>query len=117
MFISVKDADKDNILPAARKMVELGFKLIATGGTAAHLAAKGLAGREWSTRWRRGGRTSSTGCSTAMSHGLQYDRGLAVAEGQPFHPRHGAGKKVPYFTTASASLAAARSIRRCGTWP
>ena len=41
-FVSVKDADKDNIVPAVEKLVELGFTIIATGGTAAHLAAKGL---------------------------------------------------------------------------
>ncbi|MFL6743362.1 MAG: carbamoyl-phosphate synthase large subunit, partial [Sphingomicrobium sp.] len=31
VFISVKDSDKDNILPAARLMAELGFTIIATG--------------------------------------------------------------------------------------
>src|SRR5947207_15793548 len=41
-FVSVKDADKDNIVPAVEKLVELGFTIIATGGTAAHLRAKGL---------------------------------------------------------------------------
>ena len=66
-FVSVKDADKDNIVPAVEKLVELGFTIIATGGTAAHLAGEGAAGRARSTRSRRGGRTSSTGCSTATS--------------------------------------------------
>src|SRR6185437_467980 len=41
-FVSVKDADKDNIVPAVEKLVELGFRIIATGGTAAHLRARGL---------------------------------------------------------------------------
>ena len=45
VFVSVKDADKDNIVPAVEKMVELGFTIIATGGTAAHLAGEGTAGR------------------------------------------------------------------------
>ena len=42
VFISVKDSDKAVILPAAKKMVELGFSLIATGGTASFLAGEGL---------------------------------------------------------------------------
>ena len=42
VFISVKDADKDNIVPAVELLVELGYKIIATGGTAEHLAEKGL---------------------------------------------------------------------------
>src|SRR5206468_4681108 len=41
-FVSVKDADKDHIVPAVEKLIELGFKVIATGGTAAHLQARGL---------------------------------------------------------------------------
>src|SRR5438270_5807895 len=41
-FVSVKDGDKDNIVPAVEKMVELGFTIIGTGGTAAHLQSRGL---------------------------------------------------------------------------
>jgi carbamoyl-phosphate synthase large subunit len=42
VFISLKDSDKPVILPAARKLVEMGFHVIATGGTADYLAAHGL---------------------------------------------------------------------------
>jgi carbamoyl-phosphate synthase large subunit len=42
VFISVRDADKDHILPAARQLAGLGFSLIATGGTQRYLAKKGL---------------------------------------------------------------------------
>jgi len=41
-FISVKDADKDKIIGPCRKLLELGFKLIATGGTTRYLTEKGL---------------------------------------------------------------------------
>lgn len=43
VFISLKDSDKAVILPAARKLVDLGFDLIATGGTARYLADNGIA--------------------------------------------------------------------------
>ncbi|MBO9671697.1 MAG: carbamoyl-phosphate synthase large subunit, partial [Sphingobium sp.] len=42
VFISVKDSDKPVILPAARKIVDLGFKIVATGGTARYLQEQGL---------------------------------------------------------------------------
>jgi carbamoyl-phosphate synthase large subunit len=42
VFLSVKDTDKPVILPGARKLVELGFSLIATGGTQKYLAAAGV---------------------------------------------------------------------------
>src|SRR5262249_54916898 len=41
-FLSVKDGDKDAVVGIARRLVELGFRLVATRGTAAHLAAAGL---------------------------------------------------------------------------
>ena len=37
VFVSVKDSDKPVILPAVRKLVELGFAIVATGGTQKYL--------------------------------------------------------------------------------
>jgi carbamoyl-phosphate synthase large subunit len=42
VFISVKDRDKDAMVAPARMLQEMGFKLIATRGTARHLEAHGL---------------------------------------------------------------------------
>jgi carbamoyl-phosphate synthase large subunit len=42
-FLSVKDADKEAAVPVAAELARLGFRLVATGGTAAALAAAGLA--------------------------------------------------------------------------
>jgi carbamoyl-phosphate synthase large subunit len=41
-FVSVNNDDKPNLLPIARDLAELGFRLIATRGTAAYLRARGL---------------------------------------------------------------------------
>ena len=41
-FISVNDDDKENVLPIARDLSELGFDLVASCGTAAYLRAHGL---------------------------------------------------------------------------
>ena len=43
VFISLKDGDKQVILPAAKKLAAMGFRIIATGGTATFLADNGLA--------------------------------------------------------------------------
>jgi carbamoyl-phosphate synthase large subunit len=109
-FVSVKDADKDNIVPAVEKLVELGFSIIATGGTAAHLQSRGLPvevvnkvaqGRPHIVDKLLDGdidlvfNTTEGWQSLKDSHSI---RATALA------------KKVPYFTTAAASLAAARSI-------
>ena len=108
--MSVKDADKDNILPAVEKMVELGYSIIATGGTADHLASKGLPvervnkvaqGRPHIVDRLMDGdvqlvfNTTEGWQSLKDSHSI---RSTALA------------RKVPYFTTAAGSLAAARAI-------
>ncbi|PZQ44580.1 MAG: carbamoyl phosphate synthase large subunit, partial [Micavibrio aeruginosavorus] len=42
VFLSVKDSDKENLVPIARELAEMGFKLVATGGTAKLLKESGL---------------------------------------------------------------------------
>ncbi|MBL8693309.1 MAG: carbamoyl-phosphate synthase large subunit [Planctomycetes bacterium] len=42
VFLSVKDADKRNILPVARNLVDLGFQIVATDGTYQALRAAGI---------------------------------------------------------------------------
>jgi carbamoyl-phosphate synthase large subunit len=42
VFCSVHDGDKDGLLPIARELASIGFRLYATSGTAAFLAAAGL---------------------------------------------------------------------------
>jgi len=42
-FLSVRDADKERLLPIASDLLRRGFTLVATGGTHAYLASHGLA--------------------------------------------------------------------------
>ncbi|HET7576210.1 MAG TPA: carbamoyl-phosphate synthase large subunit [Sphingomicrobium sp.] len=109
-FVSVKDADKDNIVPAVEKMVELGFRIIATGGTAAHLQAKGLPvetvnkvaqGRPHIVDKLLDGDVDLVFNTTEGWQSLKDSHSIRATALQ---------RKVPYFTTAAASLAAARSI-------
>ena len=45
VFLSVRDADKGAIVPIARRFVDLGFSILATRGTAAHLSDAGIVTR------------------------------------------------------------------------
>jgi carbamoyl-phosphate synthase large subunit len=42
VFVSVRDRDKTALVEPCRKLLDMGFRLIATSGTAAYLAANGL---------------------------------------------------------------------------
>ncbi len=109
-FVSVKDADKDNIVPAVEKLVELGFNIIATSGTAMHLEAKGLPvevvnkvaqGRPHIVDRLLDGNVALVFNTTEGWQSLKDSHSIRTTA---------LTKKVPYFTTAPASLAAARSI-------
>ncbi|NJN52792.1 MAG: hypothetical protein HC809_14590 [Gammaproteobacteria bacterium] len=110
VFVSVRNSDKEGIVPAVRHLLDQGFRVIATGGTQSYLAEQGLA----------------------------VERVNKVAEGQPhivdriidgdialiFNTTEGwqslldsqsirmaaLASKVPYYTTAAASVAAAAAI-------
>jgi carbamoyl-phosphate synthase large subunit len=110
VFVSVKDADKDNIVPAAQKMIELGFSIIATGGTADHLASKGLPvervnkvlqGRPHIVDRLMDGDVQLVFNTTEGWQSLKDSHSIRSTA---------LGRKVPYFTTAAGSLAAARAI-------
>ncbi len=42
VFVSVKDADKDKVLPVVKKLFSLGFQILATAGTSRHLEKAGI---------------------------------------------------------------------------
>jgi len=42
VFVSVRDVDKEGIVPSVRTLLEMGFKVIATGGTRRHLEENGI---------------------------------------------------------------------------
>ncbi|HEX4504168.1 MAG TPA: carbamoyl-phosphate synthase large subunit [Alphaproteobacteria bacterium] len=43
VFISVKDSDKPHLVPIARKLIALGFRVVATESTQKHFQAQGIA--------------------------------------------------------------------------
>ena len=46
IFLSVRDADKENVLDGAQRLESMGFTIYATAGTGAYLRAQGVESRE-----------------------------------------------------------------------
>ncbi len=42
VFLSMRDSDKDGIIPVAKDLLEMGFSLVATGGTCSFLKSVGI---------------------------------------------------------------------------
>ncbi len=110
VFVSVKDSDKPQIVPAVEAMLALGFKVIATGGTADFLAAAGLAVSQVNKVAQ--GRPHIVDRITDGDVQLVFNTTEGWQSLKDSHSIRATAlhRKVPYFTTAAASLAVARSL-------
>ena len=115
VFLSVKNADKTpDLAAAARDLVELGFEIVATGGTAAFLAENGIAaqsvlkvyeGRPNIVDRLKNGEIALVMNTTEGSQAISDSRDIrAVA----------LYDKIPYFTTAAASISAVAAMKARG---
>jgi len=110
VFVSVKDSDKAHILPGVQVLADMGFTIVATGGTADYLAAQGIAvervnkvaqGRPHIVDRIKDGEIALIFNTTEGWQSLQDSRTIRVSA---------VTGKVPSFTTAAGSVAAARAI-------
>jgi carbamoyl-phosphate synthase large subunit len=110
VFVSVKDGDKPTIAPAVRALTELGFKVIATSGTADYLTSQGISiervnkvaqGRPHIVDRIKDGEVDLIFNTT---EGWQSHKDSASIRASALMA------KVPYFTTAAGGVAVVRAI-------
>lgn len=112
VFLSVKDADKYALVPMAKDLVDMGYNVIATGGTAAYLANHGIE-VETVFKVNEGKRPHVI---DIMKNG-DVDLMFNTTEGKQaildsYELRHTALRsKVPYYTTMAASKAAVQALK------
>ncbi|MFW5693743.1 MAG: carbamoyl-phosphate synthase large subunit [Alkalispirochaeta sp.] len=111
VFVAVHDHDKETILPVVRDLVELGFSVAATQGTAAYLFEHGILaevllkvheGHPNVVDHIRSGRIDLM-INTPLGRFTRSDDGYLRVEAL----RH----RIPYTTTTSAARAAVEAIR------
>ena len=110
LFVSVKDGDKPQIVEPVKQLVEFGFTVVATGGTADYLTEQGLPIERVNK--------VAEGRPHIVDKIIDGEVALVfnTTEGWQSHKdsqsiRAGAlESKVPYYTTAAASAAAAQAI-------
>lgn len=110
VFVSVKPSDKPQILPAVRTLIDLGFRVIATSGTADYLAGEGLTvetvnkvqqGRPHIVDRIKDGEVALIFNTTEGWQSLRDSQSIRASA---------VNGRVPYFTTAAASVAATQAI-------
>ncbi len=110
VFISVRDHDKDKALVVAQTLAEIGFKVMATGGTQRFLEENGVPASKVNKVLE--GRPH---CVDALSNGdVQLvinttDGAQSIADSYSIR-RTALVQAVPHYTTMTAALAAAQAI-------
>jgi carbamoyl-phosphate synthase large subunit len=111
VFVSVRDADKTRIVPTMKLLSDMGFSIVATGGTARYLVEQGIAankinkvseGRPHIVDAIKNGSIQLVFNTTEGAQALADSRSLRRAA--LLH-------KVPYYTTLAGAIAAAQGIR------
>ncbi len=117
VFVSVRDRDKARIIEPVRALSDLGFTILATGGTQRFLSENGvpaqkinkfLEGRPHIVDALQNGEVDVVFNTTEGTQALADSRSLR---------RAALMNKVPYYTTVSGAVAAMQGIRamRAGT--
>jgi len=110
VFVSVKDSDKEKIVAPAKKLLDMGFKLVATGGTQRFLAEQGLdvgtinkvlEGRPHIVDAIKNGEVALVFNTTEGAQALTDSMSLR---------RSALMMKVPYYTTVAGARAAVEGI-------
>ena len=110
VFVSVKDADKDRIIPSIRELIAMGFRILATRGTKRHIEAHGipcerinkvLEGRPNIVDAMKNGEVAlvfnTTEGAKALADSSEIRRTALL-----YH--------IPYYTTISGALAVTKAI-------
>jgi carbamoyl-phosphate synthase large subunit len=115
VFISVKDADKDLMVEPARELIALGFRIVATQGTAERLAAAGVPvervnkvaeGRPHVVDLMKNGDIQLVFNTTEGAQ--SYRDSFSIR-------RTALQQDIPYYTTVAGARATIQAIRRLKT--
>ncbi len=110
VFISVRDGDKHAMTPLARQLSDMGFELVATSGTAAHLVGAGLEVERIKKYYE--GRPNVVDAMISGTIDLVFNTTegtKAIADSFSLR-RTALTNQIPYYTTVSGATAAVEAI-------
>jgi carbamoyl-phosphate synthase large subunit len=111
VFVSVRDVDKEGIAPSVRILLEMGFKVIATGGTRRYLEEHGIAcekvnkvleGRPHVVDAMKNGQVDIVFNTTEGAKALADSTSLR---------RTALLYHIPYYTTLQGAIAVTRALK------
>ncbi len=115
VFLSVKDSDKEALVPLAKDLKELGFELIATGGTCSFLKETGLDVTRINKVMEGQPHIVDALINEEIDFMINTTKGpQAVADSFSIR-RQALAHKIPYYTLLTAAKAGVQAIRALKT--
>jgi carbamoyl-phosphate synthase large subunit len=111
VFVSLKDSDKERIVPAVRELESMGFRIVATRGTRRHLESRGircevvnkvLEGRPHVVDMMKNGDIALVFNTTEGAKALADSKDIR---------RTALLNHIPYYTTLAGAIAVTKAIR------
>ncbi len=111
IFVSLRDADKAGVVASLRMLRELGFKIIATGGTQRYLEQHGVP----AVKINKVSEGRPHAADAVRNGGVQLmfnttEGATSLTDSKPLR-RAALLQKTPYYTTLSGAIAAAEGIK------
>lgn len=110
-FISLRDADKPEILDAAKNLIEMGFEIVATAGTAVFLREHHIATETVKKVLEGKPNIEDEILNGTIDLVLNTTEGAQSRKDSKSIRRTALIQNIPYFTTLAASRAAVKAIR------
>ncbi|MCA0418794.1 MAG: carbamoyl-phosphate synthase large subunit [Proteobacteria bacterium] len=111
VFVSVRDEDKPRIVPAVRILADLGFRILATGGTLRHLQEQGISASKINKVLEGRPHVVDALKNSEIQLVFNTTEGpQALADSRALR-RTALLHKVPYYTTLAGAIAAAEGIK------
>jgi carbamoyl-phosphate synthase large subunit len=110
VFLSVNDRDKDGMVPIARKLADLGFDLLGTGGTTRRLREEGITCRELNKVSQGSPHIVDMIASGQCAFLINTPRDRASVEDDGPIRKAALLAQIPYVTTLSGARAAVDAI-------
>jgi len=118
VFLSIRDADKTSAMAdCARLLVEMGFEIVATRGTAAFLAAEGIPCETVNKVYEGRPNIVDMLKSDAIQLVMNTTEGAQAVEDSREIRSVALMDRIPYFTTAAGAHAAALAMKARGEGP
>ncbi len=111
VFLSVKDADKEDIIPIAKDLADVGFNLVATGGTCTKLQESGLTVERINKVMEGHPHIVDAIINEEIDLVINTTKGPQALSDSMSIRRETVMHKIPYFTLLTSARAGIQAIR------